>query len=555
MTLAAAILIASACMPTEEHIPAELLTVAESSDYTATSTSDDVAALIERIRSAGGERMMRVTELGRTMQGRPIPLVIIADPPIETAAQAKAASASGAGGGASGGGASGFRGSGGGRPVIFILANIHAGEIEGKEAALMLIRELALEPGHPLLKSLIFVFAPNYNADGNDLFDSGETNRPGQRGPARVGTRANFRGLDLNRDYIKLEAPESQALVRFLAEWDPHLTIDCHTTNGSAHRYLLTFEAPLNPSGHAAPIELIRRELLPAVSSRLLARTGYDTFFYGNFDRERTVWETYSALPRFGGPYQGLRGQMSVLSEAYSYAPYRDRVLVTREFLREVFGYASENRARIIEVHERARRETIAAGRNPQPGDVVGIRHRIAAFDEPVVVKGYDHPSGGEGGAPVDPHIDHGPPRDFTLTHRGRFEPVLSVSRPWAYLLPPVPGLNAIVENLRRHGLALEPFEGEATVEVYTITGIERATAEFQGHRTALVEARSRVERRTLPAGSLIARTGQPLGTLLVYLLEPQSEDGLAAWNFFDAWLSEGAEFPVLRVPNPAGAP
>jgi hypothetical protein len=503
--------------------PTELLTVAERSDYTATASSAEVMELIERIRSQS--TIMRVGELGRTSEGKPIPLIFLANPPVASIEEAVNS----------------------GKPRCFVMANIHAGEIEGKEACMMLARELALHPDHPLLKDLVVVLAPNYNADGNDRFDTVEKNRPGQDGPRMVGVRPNAQGLDLNRDYIKLEAPESQALVKLLNDLDPHITIDCHTTNGSAHRYVLTYDAPLNPSGHPAPIDFVRNHLLPEVTTHIKDHTGYDMWFYGNFSKDRTTWATYSAEPRFGSSYQGLRGQMSVLSEAYSYAPYKDRVMATREFIREILTFVAEHRQEVIDIHARARQETIEAGRNPQTTDTIGIRHRLAAFNEPVMVKGFADVEGGEGGAAiVDPHKQHGPAKDFQCVHLGRFESTLSVSRPMGYIIPP--GFEAIVAKLHQHGIQTEPFEGEAASEVYIPRKIDRAEREFQGHRTVSVEATSSPAQRSFAKGSTLVRTAQPLGTLVVYLLEPMSEDGLVTWNFFDAQLAVGAEFPVVRV-------
>lgn len=502
-----------------------LLTIAESSDYSATATSAQVMDLIGRIgrRSA----IMRTVELGKTSEGKPIPLIILANPPIDTPEQARAASVTT------------------GKPICFVMANIHAGEIEGKESTLALIREIALNPDHALLKDLIIIFAPNYNADGNDKMSM--DSRPGQVGPAMgQGQRPNAMGLDLNRDYIKLEAPESLALVHFLTQCDPHLTIDCHTTNGSAHRYVLTYEAPLNPSGHHGPIDFVRNQLLPTVTKRIKDHSGYDMWFYGNFENNHTVWATYSAQPRFGGPYLGLRNQMSILSEAYSYAPYKDRVLATTEFIRETLQYVAENKAAVMQINDQARRETAEKGRNPQPDDTVGIRHRIAAFNELTLVKGFENAKGGEGGAPIDPHVDHGPPKDYAVVHQGRFEPTLSVRRPFAYIIPI--GLDAIVDKIRQHGIEIEPFAGAATVEVYTITKIDRAADAFQGHQTVLVEAKAALARQSFPQGSFLVRTGQPLGTLAVYLLEPQSEDGFVTWNFLDRLLALGKEFPIVRV-------
>ncbi len=504
--------------------PDSLLSVAEASDYTATSTSAEVTDLIDRIRRRSS--IMRVTELGKTIEGKSMPLVVLADPPIETAEQCARS----------------------GKPVVFIMANIHAGEVEGKEACLILLRELALNREHPLLRKVIVVMAPNYNADGNDKFDLVETNRPGQIGPAHCGVRPNSQGLDLNRDYIKLEAPESRALVKFLTDWDPLITIDCHTTNGSHHRYVLTYEAPLNPSGHPAPIEFVRNQLLPAVTKQVKDRTGYDMWHYGNFNAEHTVWETYSAQPRFGGPYQGLRGQMSVLSEAYSYAPYKDRVIATTEFIREILQFTQEHSDEMMKVRALAQHQTTEKGRNPRPDDLVGIRHRVAAFNDPVMVKGFELAKGGEGGAAADPHAELGPPKDFLCVHRGRFEPTLSVRRPFAYLIPPMVEMLPVIAKLREHGITVSPLRGNATCEVYTIASMDQADQPFQGHRTVSLEVRSRLEHFTIRDSTHIVQTAQPLGTLAVYMLEPQSEDGLATWNFFDGFLEVGKDFPIKRI-------
>ncbi|MFG0330605.1 MAG: M14 family metallopeptidase [Phycisphaerales bacterium] len=490
--------------------PDELLTVAESSDYEATASYDEVMLLVSRIEAQAPH--IAATDFGTSFEGRRLPLLVVADPPIRTPAEARAS----------------------GKLVVFAMGNIHAGEVCGKEALLMLARELALNPDHPWLDEMVLLIAPIYNADGNERFSV--ENRPGQLGPARgMGQRPNAQGLDLNRDYIKLESPEARALVRLLTDWDPHLTIDTHTTNGSRHRYVLTFDAPLNPSGFKPSIEFVRDELLPQVSQRLRDRTGYATFFYGNFDEKHSTWATYSPLPRFGASYQGLRGQMTILSEAYSYAPYRDRVLATLEFTREIIDFAEEHAVRIRELHRRARSETIDAGVAPQPDDVIGIRHTIAAWPTPVTVAGFA--------------ADSDEPVDYQVAHLGRFEPTKSVSRPFGYLLPPE--ASAIVDKLREHGVEVEPFDGDAEVEIYRIDSIERAERAFEGHRLVRLDTTARREARHYPSGSVWVPTAQPLGTLVVYLLEPESEDGLAAWNFFDQLIEIGADYPVARVTGP----
>ena len=497
-------------------IPDELLTVAEASEFRATATSAEVRALLERIDARS--EVMQLDELGRTSEDQSIPLVILADPPVSSAAEARAT----------------------GKLVVLAFGNIHAGEVCGKEALLMLIREIALAEKHPLLEHLVLLVVPNYNADGNDKMDP--NNRRGQHGPERgMGERANGQGLDLNRDWTKLEAPETRAFVALLNEWDPHLVIDTHTTNGSQHRYSLTYAAPQNPAGDGDSLEFVRDQLLPAVGERLLARTGYDTCFYGNFDRAHTRWSTYSADPRFGTNYHGLRGHLAILSEAYAYVSYEERVHATREFVREIFRYSIEHRETVEELHSRARLEAIAAGTAPQPNDLVGLRYRIAAFTRPVELKGYEWTVDEDGRRQ---RTDT--PKTHRVVHLGRFEPTWSVRRPHAYVLEP--GLEAIAEKLRQHGITVEAFTGEARVESYEIVALDEARRPFQGHRTRSFEVRAADETRSFPEGSLLVPGGQPLGTLAVHLLEPGGVDSLATWNFLDASLEVGAGYPIHRV-------
>lgn len=488
--------------------PAELLTVAEASDYSRTATYDDVIALIDRLDARSD--ILRRASMGTTVEGRDIPLIILADPPIESAQAAHAS----------------------GKPIIFALGNIHAGEVCGKEALLMLTREIATRPDHELLRELIIVIAPIYNADGNERFAPVADNRPGQLGPKGVGIRPNAQGLDLNRDYVKLEAPETRALVSFLNEWDPHLTIDTHTTNGSRHRYTLTYDTPLHPTTHPAITNLLRQQLLPTVTERVKQRTNYDMFCYGNFNEAQTKWATYSSNPRFGGNYQGLRGQMSILSEAYSYAPFRDRVLCTLAFTREILRWAAEHAEDMIAVHEQVRRDTIDAGRNPQPDDTIALRDRFSAFHDPAYILGYKG--------------DTDMPTTHQVVHLGRFEATRSIARPFAYIIER--GCDNVIDNLRAHAVAFEPFAGVATVESMRITSVDRAERAFQGHQLVQVEADTFIKQRDFPPGSHIIYTAQPLGTLIVFMLEPESEDGLAAWNFFDVYLREGETFPVHRL-------
>ena len=515
--------------------PDELVLTSERSGFRATETHAEVLAVLDEL--AARSPLARRATLGVTNEGREIPLLIVADPPVATPAEAHTD----------------------GRLVVYLQANIHGGEVCGKPAYLQLAREILLDPkssDRRLLDDLVLIFGPIYNADGNDRI------APGNRGPAQngpelgMGVRSNAQGLDLNRDHMKLASPEAVALVRFLNEWDPHLTIDAHTTDGSRHQFALTYAAPQNPSGHPGPILLTRDAMLPEVTRRLQRRTGLRTFFYGNFDREMTMWATYSHEPRFATPYRGLRNRMSVLSEAYAYDTYEERIVSTREFARECLRWAAENRENIAETIARADRETIDAPKG-QSGELVGVRYRMIAYDEPVVIPALmanvrdARSTGGVATNGRDDRSTDYTPRDVTVMHMGWFEPTLRVTRPFAYVLPPE--ARGVIEKLIQHGVRIERVDNDTAfdAEVYTVIGLTRAEREFQQRRIVRVDAEAHRRRAAVPAGSWVVPMDQPLANLVIYLLEPASDDGLAAWGFYDDWLGEGARLPVLRAMQP----
>jgi len=495
------------------------LTVGETSGFRATARHADVVALLDRLDAASPNAAR--ASMGTTVEGRDIPLLIIADPPLKSAAAARASN----------------------KGVVFAFANIHAGEVDGKEALPILARELLAEPHHPLLRHVVVVFAPIYNADGNERFAL--TNRPGQVGPEEgMGIRENARGFDLNRDFVKLECPETRALVGFLNEWDPHIVIDCHTTNGSYHRYPLTYAGPKVPAGDRELITYWRDEMAPALTRAMDAR-GVNTFWYGSFEgaftdapRGHTRWETFPAQPRYGTNYVGLRNRIGILSEAYSYVSFEERVLATRDFVRAIIEFAAANhgdiRRRLWEADQRAMRG----------GGEVALRAKVSAWDQPVTVLGYEERV--EDGRSVA-----GAPTQYQVELWDRFEAELAVTRPWAYIIPEQPDVEPVLEKLRLHGIQVTRLTGPAEfdIEAYAVSGVTPASASFQNHLIVKADTTMRTQTRRFERGSYLVKTAQPLGSLAAYLLEPQSEDGLTAWNFFDPWMKVGAEFPVYRVP------
>lgn len=491
----------------------DLRTVAEKTDFKATAKHADVIELCKRLETAS-KGLVTLDELGTSTEGRSIPLLIVADPPVKTPDEARKS----------------------GKLVAFIIGNIHAGEVDGKEAMPMLVREIIKTPNHPLLKDWVLLIAPIYNCDGNEKF--AKTNRPGQIGPEEgMGVRANGQGLDLNRDFVKLEAPETRGFVRILNAWDPHLFIDLHTTNGSHHRYEITYQGPKNPAGNADVLAFVRDALMPGAGKALEAKTGYKSFFYGNFDPSHTLWTTYGATPRFGTTYVGMRDRLAVLSEAYSYVDFKTRVLGSLEFTRALLEFAGSHKAEVLATLDAARK---AAGR----GETVPIRSKATVAKDPVTVLGFvEQEKDGRLVATKEP-------KSYRLGFEQDFVPTERVTMPSAYLIPPK--YKAAIETIKRHGFDVQVLGDPRPmdVEVYRVDAIDRAPRPFEGHTTIELTVTPKLQSRDIEAGTVIVPTSGPLGTLAVFLLEPRSDDGLATWNFFDDGLAVGKDFPVYRLPK-----
>ncbi len=529
----------------------ELLTRAEHSRFTETSRHAEVEMFCSVL--AQRSRRVRLLSMGRSGEGRDMPVLVLASGNAFTPAAARRA----------------------GRAVVLVQANIHSGEVEGKESVLMLAREWALSKAEPaILRRLTLVLVPDFNPDGNDRISTGNRRLDlgrleGQIGPpGGVGTRCTGQGWNLNRDHVKHDAPEMRNMAALNAAWDPHLFIDCHTTDGSIHGCDLTFDTAHNPlSGHPAPIALLRDGILPEVSRRLRRRTGIRTQFYGNFvdeARPEAGWATYPALPRFGSHYRGLRGRGDILLETYSYIDFEARCRAIRETLREILAVAAARKDALIAACATADRETTEAGADPVPGDLVGVNYGVARRGAGGALL-FDYPAHDDGDVVIEsvdpasvkahrlPGMKGVRRRTYRCRHLRRFVPTASVQRPFGWLAPA-----SLADRLTAHGIrhARLGRRGPMEVEASIVTAVERtvspdivdpALGAATRWETVLTVRR---ERRTIaPAADLLlVPAGQPLGNLALYLLEPESDDGFARWGFLDAALEVGEPFPVFRL-------
>lgn len=491
-------------------------TAPERTGYQRTSTHAEVLAFLDTLGARGAG--IRVGALAATAEGRRLAYVVASRPVVEDAAAAHRT----------------------GKPVVFVQANIHGGEVEGKEAVRMLLRDLTLGPLQPLLDSLVLVVVPDYNPDGNDALGPAERNRPGQAGPAEVGSRPNGQGLDLNRDYVKREAPETRAAQALLQAWDPDLFLDLHTTNGSYHGYVLTYAPGLNPNVSPA-VAWSRDSFLPRVRERVRRRHGQETFWYGNFrnqDPDSLVlgWETYDARPRFGVNWYGLRGRIAILLEGYSNADFRTRVSGMYNTVREILSLAAAEAGTIRRLH--------AAGW-PRP-DSVAVRSVLAPPSEQDVIAELTAPAG-DGAGSFARRRRTGTFRTIRMPVFDRFTAARREAMPAAYLLPP--SLGHLADLLRGHGIAVERLQAPAALqgERFRVDTI-RVSPPFEGHRTVAVDGGWREAEVAAGPGWFMVRTDQRLGVLAAYLLEPASEDGVVTWNLLDRQLRPRQDAPVARV-------
>lgn len=530
-----------AAAPSRSMYPGNLsrarpLTRAERTQFTETSHYEDVVQFIDSLKALGAQ--IHVGSIGKTAQGRDIPFVIASHPLVTTPAQAKQL----------------------GRPIVYVQANIHAGEVEGKEALQAMLRDLLFAGTRNVLDSIVLIAVPIYNADGNERFAPQERNRTEQNGPALVGTRANAEGLDLNRDYIKAEAPETIASLGMFRQWDPDVFVDLHTTDGSYHGYALTYAASLSPAALFTRV-YTRDTMLVELRQQMRTHHGFDVFDYGNFPREQgepTAWETYDARPRFGTNYYGLRGRVSILSEAYSHDPFARRVASTYDFLYEILSYVASNAADFIELSRQADTRTTGWGNDPRSAPAIPIRSKLESIRRgPIPVEEIVRTGDSiryEAGLPLGVRRT-GRVKTIDMPIYDRFTPTLSVSMPFAYAFPPDVG-DSLVRRLVMHGVAVETLEQgvDASVSSFTVDSTSVATRPFQQHRERRIDGSwGTPETRSLPAGTLVVRTGQPLGVLAVYLLEPSSDDGFVDWNVLEPWANERT-FPVVRIVQPVRA-
>ncbi len=492
----------------------------ERTEYAETSRYEDVLAFLRSVTESS--LCIHLTSFGYTLEGRPLPLAVVGN---VNDARPESVMATG-------------------KTRVYIQADIHAGEVEGKEAMQELLRSLAAGEHADWLDSMVLLIAPIYNADGNERVNL--NNRPEQNGPVGgTGQRANAQNLDLNRDNTKLESPEARSLALLLTRYDPQVAIDLHTTNGTHHAYHLTYEPPLNPNTAPGIVDILRNGLLPTVTRAVKEKDGWDIFYYGNLPWRGSMaergWYASDHLARYCHNYIGLRNRLAILSEAYAYLTFEERIRVTRRFVEATLDW--------VRTHGDAiRTVTAAADRLSVVGQRLALRSAYVETAESVEILMGDvmEERNPYTGATMLRRADSRKPERMPFF--GTFAPTETERAPRAYLIPP--DLSRIAERLGAHGVRSTRLEKPVVLKVerFRITSSTTAARQYQGHQERTLAGEWAETEQEVPAGTLVVPLEQPLGRLIFVLLEPRSDDGFADWNLMDDAIQKSDVYPILRT-------
>jgi len=514
--------------------PPELFSRAERTQYQETTLHKDIVNFANTLQKYSP--LVQVETIATTKGGRPILLLVLSNPPVKSPQEAKRS----------------------GKPVIYIEANIHAGEVEGKEASLELMREIALGPRQYLLENQIILFNPDYNPDGNDSLSA--TSRSSQEGSPRLtGQRPSGEGYDLNRDALKLEAIESKGLMKnILLKWDPILLVDLHTTDGSWHGYSLTYAPSYLTAGHPATSNYTMDVMLPAVQKKVLERSGLPMFLYGDYRAPsqsggEVRFSTYSHQPMYVTNSMGLRNRFAILAETFSHDRFEKRILSSKMFVLTILEYTNEHGKEMADIIRKAEEETINQVITNAGQFQKGVKFTMVPVDNKpfdlLIREMYADSSSGRRISRPTGRLIYLP----NAINYNRFEPSKLSTVPRGYVFPAE--LKNAAEKLQEHGVKITTLDKTTkfTGEEFIISSFTQAGRPFQGHQQVTIAGAFQPAEKDFPAGSYVVDLAQPLAYLVFYMLEPESDNGLTYWNFFDDYLIKsgvekgGVPHPVFK--------
>lgn len=469
----------------------------------------EVLAYCRRLAKASPR--LHMTRFGVSPQGRDLLLMIADRDGLDTPAAVRAA----------------------GRRVLMLQAGIHAGEIDGKDAGLMLLRDIAIRDLHPrLLDDLTILFLPIFNVDGHERF--GPDNRANQNGPVEMGWRVTAQGYNLNRDYVKADAPEMRAWLELYDAWLPDFLVDSHVTDGSDHRHVVSYGVELGPNLDPGLAAWTRDRYLPGLIEALTA-DGYPPMPYSSFRRRqdpRSGLRVWSSGPRYSQGYAAVRNRPALLLETHMFKDHKTRVDAAYRVFLHTAELMNRHGGELAAATARADRRTASRAfrRDPFPLTLAVDETDSTTFH--FLGYNYEFVESAVTGGRYPVYSDE--PVDLDLTIFPSHVPETTVRLPEAYLVPPE--WSAVVDRLALHGVAIRRLARDTELPVASVRFANPVWGEapYEGRHVLTFDTVPMTETRVWPAGTIVVDLSQPAARIATHILAPDGPDALVRWGFFD---------------------
>ncbi|MEO5933192.1 MAG: M14 family metallopeptidase, partial [Duganella sp.] len=488
-----------------------LSTVSERSGFTTTGRYDEVVVLCDAYAKAFSDAVHCI-DFGTTPEGRTMKALVITRSGAFTPEDAKAK----------------------GIPVLLVQGGIHAGEIDGKDAGFLALREaLDGSAARGDLARLVWVFVPVFNIDGHERF--GKWNRPNQRGPVEMGWRTTAQNYNLNRDYVKADAPEMQAMLALVNAWDPLAYIDLHVTDGAKFQPDVSIQVePVH--GGDEELKQAGLALRTAVMADLKAQGSDPKPYYMSFavdDDPASGFVDAMAAPRFSTGYFPMRNRFAMLVETHSWKDYPTRVRVTHNTIVSLLAQVGAHGQQWLKMTRDADARAAALA-----GADVPLSYRTTYNTKTIEFPGYEYTrSHSEVSGGLMTRYDEGKPQIWSVPLRDEIVPDLRVAAPRGGYLVPLADAPRVAAKLKQHGIAFKVLGADqmaAEVETFRATKTKFGAQSFEGRQSLAVEGDWGRERRSLAKGSLFVPIAQPKARLVMTMLEPRGADSLLAWGEFN---------------------
>ena len=487
-----------------------LTTVAERSGFSETGRYEEVTALCDAF-ARQYPKAVRCTTFGTTPEGRPMKALVASTSGALTPEQAQRR----------------------GLPVVLIQGGIHAGEIDGKDAGFLALREvLEGRAANGALDKLVWVFVPVFNVDGHERF--GAWNRPNQRGPKEMGWRTTAQNYNLNRDYLKADTPEMQAMLQLVQRWDPLVTVDLHATNGAQFEHDISIQVEPVHAGDAG-LRTAGLALRTGVIDDLAKQGSLPLPYYPSFvvqDDPTSGFEDGVPPPRFSHGYFLLRNRIAMLVETHSWKEYPVRVRITRNTVVSVLEHVARDGASWLTTAKQADIAAASLGGRQEP-----LTYVAAPAARTVEFRGYAYTrTTSDVSGALMTRYDETTPQVWKVPLKDDIRPGIVVEAPGAGYLVPAAEAAWVAAVLKTHGVEYrllgKPWQGDA--QVFRATKSSFGSASVETHQRLTVEGDWTRESRATPAGALFVPIAQPRARLVMALLEPKAPDSLLAWGRFN---------------------